>query len=99
MRRKHTRRVFPCKIAYVRTGVRCTHVQRKRSNGTWEARITVGTDPMTGKLISKSVYGRTQKDCRQKLKALQDKLEGRSSKTAAFVENAAAELEAEKERR
>lgn len=70
---------------------------RKRSNGTWEARITVGTDPMTGKLISKSVYGRTQKDCRQKLKALQDKLEGRSSKTAAFVENAAAELEAEKE--
>ena len=70
---------------------------RKRSNGTWEARITVGTDPMTGKLISKSVYGRTQKDCRQKLKALQDKLGGRSSKTAAFVENAAAELEAEKE--
>ena len=70
---------------------------RKRSNGTWEARITLGTDPKTGKLISKSVYGRTQKDCRQKLKALQDKLEGRSSKTAAFVENAAAELEAEKE--
>ena len=70
---------------------------RKRSNGTWEARITIGTDPKTGKLISKSVYGRTQKDCRQKLKALQDKLEGRSSKTAAFVENAAAELEAEKE--
>ena len=71
---------------------------RKRSNGTWEARITVGADPVTGKLISKSVYGRTQKDCRQKLKALQDKLEGRSSKTAAFVENAAAELEAEKEK-
>ena len=44
---------------------------RKRSNGTWEARITVGVDPMTGKLISKSVYGRTQKEVREKMKALQ----------------------------
>ena len=26
---------------------------RKRSNGTWEARVTLGTDPKTGKLISK----------------------------------------------
>lgn len=45
---------------------------RKRNNGTWEARITVGTDPMTGKLISKSVYGRTQKEVREKMKALQE---------------------------
>lgn len=37
---------------------------RKRSNGTWEARITVGVDPATGKLISKSVYARTQKEVR-----------------------------------
>ncbi len=44
---------------------------RKRSNGTWEARITLGTDPVTGKLISKSVYGRTQKEVREKMKALQ----------------------------
>lgn len=44
---------------------------RKRSNGTWEGRITVGTDPMTGKSISKSVYGRTQKEVREKMKALQ----------------------------
>ena len=43
---------------------------RKRSNGTWEARVTLGTDPKTGKLISKSVYARTQKECREKMKAL-----------------------------
>ena len=44
---------------------------RKRSNGTWEARVTVGVNPETGKLISKSVYGRTQKEVRKKLNALQ----------------------------
>ena len=43
---------------------------RKRSNGTWEARVTLGTDPKTGKLISKSVYARTQKECREKMKTL-----------------------------
>ena len=43
---------------------------RKRSNGSWEGRITVGADPVTGKLISKSVYGRTQKEVREKMKAL-----------------------------
>jgi len=43
---------------------------RKRSNGSWEGRITVGADPITGKLISKSVYGRTQKEVREKMKAL-----------------------------
>lgn len=44
---------------------------RKRSNGIWEARVTVGVNPETGKLISKSVYGRTQKEVREKLNALQ----------------------------
>ena len=44
---------------------------RKRSNGSWEARITVGVNHETGKLISKSVYGRTQKEVREKLKAIQ----------------------------
>ncbi len=45
---------------------------RKRSNGSWEGRITVGADPVTGKLISKSVYGRTQREVREKMKALQE---------------------------
>ena len=44
---------------------------RKRSNGSWEARVTVGVNPVTGKLISKSVYGKTQKEVREKMKALQ----------------------------
>ena len=42
---------------------------RKRSNGSWEARVTVGVKPVTGKLISKSVYGKTQKEVREKMKA------------------------------
>ena len=40
---------------------------RKRSDGRWEARYSIGYDPKTGKLIQKSVYGKTQKEVRQKL--------------------------------
>lgn len=40
---------------------------RKRSDGRWEARYTVGFDPATGRQIQKSVYGSTQKEARQKL--------------------------------
>lgn len=35
---------------------------RQRSDGRWEARITVGTDPGTGKPIRRSIYGNTQKE-------------------------------------
>lgn len=40
---------------------------RKRSDGRWEARFTMGYDPVTGKQIQKSVYGKTQKEVREKL--------------------------------
>ena len=40
---------------------------RKRSDGRWEARYTTGIDPKTGKQTPKSVYGKTQKEVRQKL--------------------------------
>lgn len=40
---------------------------RQRKNGNWEARYTVGRDPGTGKQIQKSIYGKTQKEVRQKL--------------------------------
>ena len=43
---------------------------RKRSDGCWEARYTLGIDPKTGKQIQKSVYGKTQKEVRQKLTAI-----------------------------
>lgn len=35
--------------------------------GTWEARYTLGRDPGTGNQVRKSVYGKTQKEVRQKL--------------------------------
>ena len=40
---------------------------RQRPNGSWEARYVAGKDPATGKPIRKSVYGKTQKEVRQKL--------------------------------
>ena len=33
---------------------------RKRKNGTWEGRVSLGVDPNTGKTITKSLYGRTE---------------------------------------
>lgn len=37
---------------------------RQRANGKWEARVTVGTNPGTGKPIRRSIYGNTQKEVR-----------------------------------
>ena len=42
---------------------------RQRVDGTWEARVTIGRDPGTGKLIRKSYYGKTQAEVRKKLTA------------------------------
>jgi len=50
---------------------------RQRADGTWEARITLGTNPGTGKPMRKSIYGKTQKEVRQKMqRALVDVDEG-----------------------
>lgn len=40
---------------------------RQRPDGTWESRITLGTNPGTGKPLRKSFYGKTQKEVRQKM--------------------------------
>ena len=40
---------------------------RKRSDGRWEARYTAGFDPVTGRQIQKSIYGKTQKEVRERL--------------------------------
>ncbi len=40
---------------------------RQRKDGTWEARVTVGTNPGTGKPDRRSIYGKTQKEVRQKM--------------------------------
>ena len=36
----------------------------------WEARITVGSDPGTGKQIQRSITGKTQKEATQKMKEI-----------------------------
>ena len=41
---------------------------RKRKDGRWEGRYTVGHDPVTGKQIFKNVLGKTQAEVKEKLK-------------------------------
>ena len=41
---------------------------RKRKDGRWEGRYTVGHDPETGKAIIKNVLGKTQAEDKEKLK-------------------------------
>lgn len=45
---------------------------RKRKNGTWEARVTLGFDEDTGKQKYKCVYGRSQREVKEKLEELFD---------------------------
>lgn len=40
---------------------------RKRADGRWEAIVTIGTDPGTGKPIRRSVYASTQTEVRKKM--------------------------------
>jgi integrase len=40
---------------------------RKRKDGRWEARYTVGYSPKTGKQIQRSIYGQTRNDAAAKL--------------------------------
>ncbi len=43
---------------------------RQRPDGLWEARISIGSDPATGKPIRRSVYGNTQKTVREQMTAI-----------------------------
>lgn len=40
-----------------------------RSDGRWEVKYCAGHDPGTGKLIRKSIYGKTAEECAKKLRA------------------------------
>ncbi len=53
-----------------RKGARGGGTIRRRTDGKWEARYTIGRDPGTGKQIQKSIYGKTQKEVSQKLREL-----------------------------
>lgn len=44
---------------------------RQRADGSWEARITVGTNPGTGKPDRRSIYGKTQSEVRKKMTEVQ----------------------------
>ena len=41
---------------------------RKRSDGRWEGRYTIGRDEATGKLLYRNVLARTQAECKTKLR-------------------------------
>ena len=43
---------------------------RQRPDGTWEARVVLGHDPGTGKQKRRSIYGKTQKEVREKMTAV-----------------------------
>ena len=49
---------------------------RKRADGRWEGRYTVGHDPKTGKQQFKNVLGKTQAEVKEKLKVAIEKSKG-----------------------
>jgi integrase len=51
---------------------------RQRKDGTWEARYSIGRDPGTGKQVQRSIYGKTQRDVRQKLSSVVSSLDSGS---------------------
>lgn len=59
---------------------------RRRPDGRWEARYTLGRDPGTGKQVQKSVYGETQKEVRQRLQQIASAIdEGTMVQTAKMT--------------
>ena len=48
---------------------------RKRADGTWEGRYCAGIDPGSGKLIRKSIYGKSQEDVRKRLTKITSELD------------------------
>lgn len=48
---------------------------RKRGANRWEARVTTGHDPATGRQIQKSLYGRTREEVAKKLTEIKSSLD------------------------
>lgn len=48
---------------------------RKRPDGRWEARYTTGFDPVTGRQIQRSIYGKTQREVREQLAQITTELD------------------------
>lgn len=49
---------------------RRTHIRNGKTYTYWEARITTGQDPVTGRQIQRTFSGRTQKEAREKMQAV-----------------------------
>ena len=58
---------------------------RKRKDGRWEGRYTVGHDPETGKAIIKNVLGKTQAEVKEKLKKAIEENVGQTSGGLLFA--------------
>ena len=58
---------------------------RKRKDGRWEGRYTAGRDPVTGKVIYKTVLGKTQAEVKEKLKAAIEKTGVQPLKTEYYT--------------
>lgn len=54
---------------------------RQRPDGRWEARVTVGTNPGTGKPIRRSIYASTQKEARRQMTAILRELDNGTYQT------------------
>ena len=54
-------------MARTRKNARGAGTIRKRSKNCWEGRYTTGFDPQTGKQVQGCVYGKTQKEVRERL--------------------------------
>ena len=59
---------------------------RKRKDGRWEGRYTVGHDPETGKAIIKNVLGKTQAEVKEKLKKAIEENVGIDHEHETFLE-------------
>ncbi len=59
---------------------------RKRSDGHWEGRYTVGRDSETGKLIYRNVLARTQAECKTKLREAMAKAQQEPTEIAVEIE-------------
>ncbi len=59
---------------------------RKRSDGRWEGRYTVGRDSETGKLIYRNVLARTQAECKTKLREAMAKAQQEPTEISVEIE-------------
>ena len=77
--------------------IRKKTVTRKGQTYTyWEARLTVGRDPGTGKQVQRSITGKTQKEVAQKLKAATAAIDSNAADKDAAIKAAVSAIDSAK---